>query len=674
MQKQPDMSKKTVVGMSDDYLKKSVAFMMADLAKSGLIPSDMAAVADPVNVEVRKEVRPFIDASYMFPYYDLDGVELTDMYRRRRMVRPGAEKYVTKYTQPQAIHAKGYGTYPYMPPTIWTAERATGVVHICEGEKKTASLIKHTGEVAMGIPGKDVGHETVKVLISALKKLGARRVCLWPDADVSRFDVRKSYGRLRDKLVDGVAGLAVDVMLPAWDGEMWKGIDDALAGGWVWVGAGGAVVGEELPIDMKALADRIGLDYAVGEKGDKFQLVVNEFNVAKILREEKLWGKITYNSDTGHWRAGEADMDEAVAPMEITERFQGVMGVKKVSPLMVGSCIDYVARSRPVSPWADWLGGLVWDGEARLAGWMSRACGAEDDSFNREVAVKWMVAIIERTLRPGAVVDWMLILEGPQGCGKTSLPGVLVPAEHLGIVMNAPHTQDKDLQAAAGMCRILCFDEMAVFFDRKLETEFIKGFVSAREDSFRPPYGRATVRAARGCVLYGTTNRPDVIKLDSSGYRRWVVVSVRGVVKRDGQAAQFDWDWLAGYRDQLWAEAMELWCGGAVDVSQVSYASRRAEAHVADIAEWDNYMAVLRANLTNVSMFHTHCETGAKMVDNVEFTLAYRALFGEKPAPGLVKSFWHGWDCEAVRGAKGRRYRAISSRLKEVLEEVDDAA
>ena len=284
-----------------------------------------------------------------------------------------------------------------------------------------------------------------------------------------------------------------------------------------------------------------------------------------------------------------------------------------------------------------------------------------------------MVSIIERTVRPGAVVDWMLILEGPQGCGKTSLPSVLVPVEHLGIVMNAPHTQDKDLQAAAGMCRILCFDEMAVFFDRKLETEFIKGFVSAREDSFRPPYGRATVRAARGCVLYGTTNRPDVIKLDSSGYRRWVVVSVSGVVARPGVAAQFDWEWLAGYRDQLWAEAMELWRGGAVDVSQVSMASSRAAAYVSDIAEWENYMAVLRANLTNVSMFKEYVRGGmpVKVVSNTEFALAYRGLWGDRPAHGLLKAFWHEWNCEAFMGGAGQRYRVLSSRLKAVLDEPD---
>jgi len=655
--------------MSDDYLKASKKFMLEDLARSGLVPEDMGCIADEVCTETKAEKRRLITASYLIPFYGLDGSRLELMWRRRRQIYPGAEslKDLGKYTQPHTTMAGGQGSHPYVPPAIWSMPCEDGVLHICEGEKKTASVVKLAGVRAVGIAGKDVSKKTVSYLAEIVRKLGdIGRICIWPDADVQRFDVVRSYGHLRGRLLDAlydVPGLSIDVIQPSWDVRKYKGIDDALTGGWKFTV--GQPVGEELPIDIKGLADQIGLDYSTGAKGDSFNLTIHEDNICRTIEHTPLWGELSMNRDNGRWLSGDTELQPEVEVMTFTRRLQRVFGMRKVGSDLVGKCVDHVCRLRERSPWADWLSGLEWDGVPRVDNWLQRACGAAaGDSFISEAGAKWLVGIVARTMRPGVAVDWMLILSGPQGCGKSSLPRALMPEGFESLVMLSPHTQDKDLQQAAGMCRILCFDEMATFFVRKDDQEFIKQFVTATEDVYRPAYGRAAIRTLRGSVLYGSTNKADVIRADESGYRRWVVIGTKGVVDTQ-YGEQFDWAWLAEHRDQLWAEAVALWRGG-LDFAQVVGARVRARDAVALPPEWDDYMVLIGADLKHVG-FLLHQKDGTVRVPMPGFKLAYQTMFGRPPNERTLTSFWDYWGCITVKGGGGVRSRVLSAKLFEEL-------
>lgn len=648
----------------DNPTPDAFRFMHEDLKRSGLVPEDMGCHITP-KLWGRPEQLKHIICSYRIPFHSLDGFPIPAMWRDRRKIKPGAEKIkeLGKYTQPSLSYAQGYGHLPYLPRNVWSLAGKVKTVHLCEGEKKAAALLKLGGVAALGLTGKDVSIETVQILAQAILKLGAVRVCIWPDADVRRFDVIKSYGKLRARLIDAlhdVPELEVLVMQPSWDVQKYKGIDDALAAGWQFVE--GSPVGEELPVPMRELADQISLDYSTGAKGS-FEVVLNDDNVCRLLEHEPLWGRFWMNRDNGRWMVGDTYLDPEIEITTFTRRMQRVFGLRRASTTLVGNSMDHVCRLQQRSPWADWLAELKWDGVPRLDRWLQTACGVEDSSFVREVGIKWPTAVVARTMNPGCKADWMLITYGPQGCGKSSLPYALVPPQFSRIVALAPHTKEKELSMAAGVCRILCFDEMALFFDRKDDTEFIKQFVSATEDQFRPPYGKANVRENRGCVLYGSTNRKECVKGDASGYRRWVVVTVAGTVETEF-GKQFDWKWLEENREQLWAEAGVQWRAG-LDVSQVRGASTQAQGHVRD----NHLEGVMLSILHALHTFKPDAPFApGKLVTHEVYwkELTDRGVHRSPQNERAVELFWEQYECEKKRTGRGRGY-AVSEKLLEVL-------
>jgi len=88
------------------------------------------------------------------------------------------------------------------------------------------------------------------------------------------------------------------------------------------------------------------------------------------------------------------------------------------------------------------------------------------------------------------------------------------------------------------------FSEGAVF--TKSDQETLKSIVTRQQDTYRPPYARASKDFPRRCVFAVTANNDEILK-DDTGNRRWWVVFLP-----DQDA---DLDWLQETRDQLYAEA-----------------------------------------------------------------------------------------------------------------------
>src|SRR5262249_36661094 len=81
-------------------------------------------------------------------------------------------------------------------------------------------------------------------------------------------------------------------------------------------------------------------------------------------------------------------------------------------------------------PVCDYLAGVRWDGRARLDEWLCRYCGAESTPLNRAIGRKWMIAGVRQARRPGCKFDCAIVLEGPQGIGKSSVLRVLAGEEN----------------------------------------------------------------------------------------------------------------------------------------------------------------------------------------------------------------------------------------------------
>ena len=60
-----------------------------------------------------------------------------------------------------------------------------------------------------------------------------------------------------------------------------------------------------------------------------------------------------------------------------------------------------------------------WDGQPRLNTWLSAHLGAERNGYTQAVGRAWLISAVARVMEPGCKVDTMIVLEGPQGIGKS---------------------------------------------------------------------------------------------------------------------------------------------------------------------------------------------------------------------------------------------------------------
>lgn len=211
------------------------------------------------------------------------------------------------------------------------------------------------------------------------------------------------------------------------------------------------------------------------------------------------------------------------------------------------------ARRHTSDPLADYLAGLKWDGKPRLNQWTFEYLGCELTPYTRVVGRKFLIGAVARALDPGCKLDTCLILEGPQGAGKSTAARYLFGDRFF--VDNLPdfHSKDSFQQLQGYWCVEIA--ELAAL--GKAEVGDVKKFLSRLIDVYRPPFGKLPIKVPRRCVFVGTVNPEDGLGYlkDSTGGRRFWPVTV-------GVAGSIHLDRILQDRDQLWAEAVSAYRSG----------------------------------------------------------------------------------------------------------------
>ena len=237
------------------------------------------------------------------------------------------------------------------------------------------------------------------------------------------------------------------------------------------------------------------------------------------------------------------DSDETVTRLILQEA--GLEGMHKDS---VYDAIATHARQHRFHPVQDYLKGLKWDGVDRLDKWLVTYAQAEDSVYTRAVGAMFILSMVARVMVPGCQVDHMLVLEGCQGFGKSTMSRELA-GEYFSDSLPHIREGDKDLSSHLEGKWLVEIGELSAM--GKAEIEATKTFISRRVENYRPAYGRVEVAQPRQCVFIGTTNAHEYLK-DETGNRRFWPVRVK----------KTDTAKLAEDRDQLFAEAMERWRAG----------------------------------------------------------------------------------------------------------------
>jgi virulence-associated protein E len=100
-------------------------------------------------------------------------------------------------------------------------------------------------------------------------------------------------------------------------------------------------------------------------------------------------------------------------------------GLPAVTKDVVHQAVDLRASERAFHPVRDYLSALTWDGESRLAGWLNAYLGAEHGQYAAGIGTMFIIAMVARIFDPGCKADYMLVLEGPQGVGKSTACAVI---------------------------------------------------------------------------------------------------------------------------------------------------------------------------------------------------------------------------------------------------------
>lgn len=538
--------------ISPEFIRRSTAWMIADLARSGLLPEDMGCTARSFPVVGTN------DEAYVIPYHSLAGQLIPQMYRIRM-------NNSQRYTQPARDQIQDLAVHPYFGKGT-ALLMGSKIRVICEGEKKAAKFQLQFKVPTAGIPGCDnwrFGREddgwpiAQPALVEFVR--GAERVIFIPDGDYHRLNIGLAYRRLAD-------ALEVENAL------LWRAtdkIDDFLV-----------AHPEITSIDQLEIIDARRALFESPEglmrhfflTGRPLQngavLDANAANVKLLFEKHPTFkGLIRLNTDKNEIEYPALRGD---ALSQIFMHIARYFAMPKIHKGDVAVALLEEAAKNAYSPRAEWLESLKWDGVERLSTWMIDYMGAADNPFHRAASRASLIAAVARALDPGCFVDFMVILKGRQNIGKNRIITTLFGRENVALKTRS-NSEGKDGMMLLGTCWVNVDDEMDNHTRSDLQT--IKAEITNPVDNYRLPYGSKVQRFPRRCVLWGTSNESTFLNRDSTGYRRYAIIVVDG--------ADFDLAKVAAVRDQLWAEAVAAWKGGE-EYSQVTGASEVAKQFVRD--------------------------------------------------------------------------------------------
>lgn len=531
--------------------------------------------------------------------YDYTDAEGTLLYRVVRAIKPDGNKAFWQ-ERPDGRGGWRIGlkdnprkSYPFamaaVAPVLYRLPQiaAAQVVYVVEGEKDVATL------EALGLCATCNPMGAGKWRKGYAEALRGRDVVVLPDND----EPGRSHALDVARSLQGVAARVRVVELPGigakGDVTDWvaSGVREpiealgalvAAAPDWS-EAAGGAVVVELEPW-------RASLRYRNTPSGERLE--ASAANAALILSNHKEWsGVLGYNALacrmewTGRpptvvgLRPGDGQIRDT-DQIYVSAWLAGAFGVQWPRQAVLDA-IEAAAQDRTFSPVVSYLEGLAWDGTPRVGGWLQRylePVAGQDPDVAAQVGTWWLISAVARAMRPGCKADHVLVLEGLQGCGKSTAVSVLGGDWYQ---EELPDLRDKDAAQSLLGHWIVEIGELDAI--RGAAATRVKRFISAVKDTYRPSYGRFSLDRPRGVVFCGTTNETEW-QVDSTGGRRFWPVSV----------GQLDLEALQRDRDQIWAEAVAMYRAGATwypttDDDVTALAAEQEARHAAD--PWEELVA-----------------------------------------------------------------------------------
>ncbi len=239
------------------------------------------------------------------------------------------------------------------------------------------------------------------------------------------------------------------------------------------------------------------------------------------------------------------DKDEVRLKVYLSQKYAFEPNTK-----LIGEAIIEMSAVNHYHPVCDYIRPIIWDQTSRIEEWLIKSAGSPDNAYTRTVSRKTIVAAVARVFKPGCKFDYMLVLEGIQGLGKSMLISNLSGKWFTEI--NITETNKDTVDKMRGKW-ILEVGEMIAA--RKADVDHLKNFITCASDRARLAYRRNTEDFPRQSIFIGTTNPSgdNSYLRDDTGNRRFWPIECNGKI---------DVAWIRENRDQLFAEAYAAFRAG----------------------------------------------------------------------------------------------------------------
>ena len=339
-------------------------------------------------------------------------------------------------------------------------------------------------------------------------------------------------------------------------------------------------------IDMLAVKELTSKGYIFDTIKKQIKLVRCNANIKRYISDSHVLDDVRYNMFTntimmykgagdppatyreGDWEEmTNADIIAKVTEVEESARLETgprspLNAIARFSPskdIIMDAIQEQAPRIHPVK---DYFEHLEWDGTHRIDTLLSDVFGADQNSYTAEAMWIFLLGVISRVYRPGTKFDYMLVLQGPQGSGKSTFFQSLSVLPKYYASLSVDVISDGKMLGECGDGKLIMeYEELDGI--TKVTAGKLKATITRQDDRFRPAYGRLVESHPRTFIMCGTTNK-DTYLSDPTGNRRFLPVYCP-----DDEAKKLTPEEV----DQIWAEAYARYVTGDFRL----YLSREAD-------------------------------------------------------------------------------------------------